>query len=88
LAYVAFTGDRKPRVFTCLVRGGTKSIIVKPDGTEVSLPSDAQLFENVDGEYKESPGRVSKDELEDFLKSRPDEYTIKALLDFAAARRR
>ncbi|HVX15712.1 MAG TPA: hypothetical protein VHC22_31285 [Pirellulales bacterium] len=58
----------------------------KPDGTKIDLPeSDRQLYEFIDGEYREFDEKVSLRQLADFLRSQPDSLSIDALLSFAAA---
>lgn len=59
------------------------AILEMPDGAEVTLNSDCQLFECLDGRFRGSPGQVTKTQLDAFVRSNPAEYTIDALLEFA-----
>jgi hypothetical protein len=72
-------------------KGGTDSVgyatLKRPDGTEVQLPTSNQLFEDIDGQYKESPGDVTLAEFDAFRASRPDSYTIESLLSFVQKHR-
>lgn len=63
-------------------RGVNEGWLLKPDGTKAQLPTDAQLHEVIGGKYREREGRVTKDQLNAFLDSKPKEYTIDALLRF------
>jgi hypothetical protein len=88
LAVVAFAGTSEHKAFEGLVTFGTReSWLTKPDGTKIRLPSDVQLYESIDGAYQDSKEHVEGREFEAFLKSKPKEYTIKALLEFAKTRR-
>jgi hypothetical protein len=49
--------------------------------------ADYQLFESVDGKFRKSKGDVIHDEIKAFIKSKPDSYTIDALLTFVKKRR-
>jgi hypothetical protein len=60
--------------------------ITKPNGQRITLPSDNQLFECIDGKYRESQGKVDRKVFEAFMESNPQEYTINALLAFARAK--
>lgn len=58
---------------------------VRPDGTWVTMPNRTQLYEIVDGKYKECDRRVTFAQLQNFLASNPDAYTIDRLLQFVDA---
>ena len=68
--------------------GSHRSYVTKPDGKMVYLPSDVQLFECIDGKYFQSNEKISKEVFEEFLESKPMEYTIQALLTFKEKRGR
>jgi hypothetical protein len=88
LAVVAFAGTSEDKAFEGLVVFGTdESWVTKPDGMKIKLPSDVQLYENIDGAYQESKEHVEGREFEAFLKSKPKQYTIKALLAFVKTQR-
>jgi hypothetical protein len=87
LDFVAFTGKPKDALDDVLdglvSMGSHDSSLTKPDGTEITLPSSAQLYELVDGNYRESKARVSKKEFQLFMASNAQQYTIDSLLAFA-----
>jgi hypothetical protein len=56
--------------------------LCKPDGTDVDLPNEVQLYECIDGKYRESRERVEKREFDAWLASNPGEYSIGALLEY------
>jgi hypothetical protein len=60
----------------------------KPDGSVIPLPADNQLHEIIDGEYRTSGTRVTREQFEAFLDSNPDRYTIETLLSFVEERGR
>ena len=47
-----------------------------------AFPKRGQLFENVDGKYKDSNRRVTAEELDAFFASGPEAFTIDLLLTF------
>lgn len=89
VGYIAFTARKKPQKVSAIVTmtsdsmGSHKAYLTKPNGEIITLPSDKQLFECIDGRYAESEEKVDKEVFEAFLASKPKEYTIKALLAFA-----
>ncbi len=63
--------------------GNEKRMVFEaPDGKEIDLPNETQLYEIVDGKFRSSPERVTKEQLDAFLASNPKRYTIDALLAF------
>ena len=54
--------------------------LTKPDGTIIRLPIAHQLIQIVDGEYSTSAYRVTRSELDLFLKSSPGSYTTDELI--------
>jgi hypothetical protein len=64
--------------------GRTMVTITRPGGATVKLPGGIKLVEIIDGQYKESSERVSLQDFDAFLESRPEAYTIDNLLKFAA----
>ncbi len=82
LAYVIFIGrpiaEEGGAVFGDL-RGPSGSWEQRGD---TSFPKRGQLFENVDGKYRDSDRVVTAKELEAFMSSRPDAFTIDGLLAF------
>lgn len=54
-----------------------------PDGSEIHLPSDTQLYEIVDGELRTREERVTKAEFDDFLNSDPTDWSLDALVKHA-----
>ena len=60
--------------------------VTRPDGSILKLPANVKLVEIIDGQYKESSERVSLQDFEAFLESKPDVYTIDNLLRFADTR--
>jgi hypothetical protein len=63
-------------------QGKNEGWLLKPDGTKVQLPTNAQLHEVINGAYRERDGRVTAEQLKAFLASRPKQYTVDALLGF------
>ena len=57
--------------------------LIAPDGRELPLPSGAQLYEVVDGELRSRDERVTLEELQDYLASNPDEWSLDALVQHA-----
>ena len=57
--------------------------LVSPDGKPIPLSSGPQLYEIVDGELRSRDERVTLDELQDFLHSNPDEWSLEALIRHA-----
>lgn len=88
LAFVVFTGERSGRFGNRVdAVSNREAALRKPDGSSVRLPASNQLFEVIDGEFRESPERVTREEFEAFMASSPAEYTIDDLLRFAKSRR-
>ncbi len=93
LAYVSIVGQRLPTeevtgIVSGKVSGNRRDFHVRrPDGSEVAVPGKVQLFELIDGQYSEGTQRVSLEEFTAFTKSKPDEYSIAALVHFAEGRR-
>ena len=94
LAYVSIVGQRLPRekvsgLVTGAISGSRRDFYVhRPDGSKVAVPGAVQLFELIDGHYKQSTKSVSLAEFTAFMESRPGEYSIAALVHFAENRRR
>lgn len=90
LDYVVFTGSREDGAMKVThpepvagFRGRTRVwTLERLDGTSLMFPGKVQLVEIVDGRYRESDQRISFRQLEAFLKSGPDSYTIDTLLQF------
>jgi hypothetical protein len=93
LAYVSIVGQRVPAGTVTGIVSGTVSgsrrdyYVHRPDGSKIPVPGRIQLFELIDGRYSESTQRVSLAEFTAFRESRPDEYSIAALVRFAEDRR-
>lgn len=64
---------------------GEEARLKTPDGKVIKLPNETQLYEIVDGKFRTSPRRVTKEQLEEFLRSNPDRHTIDTLLSFVDA---
>jgi hypothetical protein len=81
LAYVAFASNSSPadRVRGLVSQEGSGYWLTKPDGTKIRLPAENLLFESIDGRYRESKDPVTKEQLEAFIESAPEEYSIDAL---------
>lgn len=94
LAYVCIVGQRLPvGSVTGIVSGGVSGdkrdfYVCRPDGSKVAVPGKIQLFELIDGQYRESTERVSLGEFKAFEASLPEEYSIDAVVRFAQDRRR
>jgi len=85
LDFVVFAGSRKGGPLTLAHPRPVRKfgwISEKPDRTIITFPGKVQLVEIIDGEYRESDQRVSSSQLEAFLNSSPDSYTIDTLLQF------
>jgi hypothetical protein len=82
LAYVVFA--RAEGYLSHPIRRGRpgEAYLEKPDGTRILLPGEHQLYEVSNGILRSSDRRVSREELEAFLDSHPEEYTLDALLEF------
>ena len=90
LVYAVLIWERRPALHSVpgpVTQGSEESWLKKPDGTRVRLPTATQLYEYLEGEFRESNERVTKEELEAFLDARPGECTVEALLAFAKSRR-
>ncbi len=88
LLYVVFSNasDEFPLPMRFESSSGNKKTawLFKPDGTETKLPEPGrQLYEFCDGGYRESNERVSMRQFKDFVRSKPEAYSIDALLEFA-----
>jgi hypothetical protein len=83
LMYIAVTGEKKPNNgFPALVVMGSRSTYLrKPNGEKITLPTTIQLFECINGHYREIRGRVTTRELQHFFQSNPTDYSIQALLE-------
>jgi hypothetical protein len=83
LAFVLFEQGTPPGGHRILTKpdgqGKNEGWLLKPDGARLQLPTRVQLYE-IDGQCREREGRVSLDQLKAFLASKPDRYTIDALL--------
>jgi len=92
LAYVCFVGSRFPvdSVTGIVAASGRRGeyFVHRPDGSKVAIPGKHQLFELIDGRYRESTQKVSSAEFEAFTASRRAEYSIDALVRFAESLRR
>ena len=92
LAFVVFESGPgsdaglKSSVKTTVDSQRTTAELIRPDGTTVRLPTATPLMEITDGHYTESNRRVSLQELQAFLASQPDAYTIEKLLQFVDGR--
>ena len=56
--------------------------LLRPDGTKTKLPADRQLFELIDGQWRESDRRVTLNEWNGFLDSDPQRISIGAFLSW------
>lgn len=86
LAYAVLQSRALPArggIHGLVTQGTDKAILTKPDGTSVRLPSDVQLYECIDGVFRESDKKVTKDQMKAFIASEPEIYSIDALLKFA-----
>ncbi len=92
LAYVSIVGERHPAasvkgiVSGSVLRGRRDYYVHRPDGSKVAVPGNIQLFELIDGRYRESTQRVSLAEFTAFKETSPEEYSIAALVRFAEDR--
>ena len=88
LEYIAFSGEKKPKKPTGMVitHSSEEDTILECDEITMKV-ADYQLFESVDGKFRKSKGDVIHDEIKAFIKSKPDSYTIDALLTFVKKRR-
>ena len=84
-------GQRRVVSRTVSHKEGTKEIIDKQEGwlidsaggtKMIQLPTKMQLYEIQSGRIVTSEERVTLSQIEQFLESHPEEYSIKALLDF------
>jgi hypothetical protein len=87
LVYAVFAGGKGevPSHVTVKLSGryNHSAVLTKPDGMEIRLDGKKQLFEIVDGKYRDSDERVTLNQFNAFMKSNPEEYTIEQLLEFA-----
>ena len=85
LAYVVFEeeeGTLKSKVQGSYDRHHREVKFNKPDGEIVHLPNAIQLYEFIDGQFGQSPVRVTRADFEAFMDSSPDQYSIDSLLKF------
>ncbi len=85
LAYVVFEeeeGTLKSKVHVPYSRLHREVNFNKPDGEIVHLPNAIQLYEFIDGQFRQSQVRVTRAEFEAFMDSSPDQYSIDSLLKF------
>ena len=84
-------GQRRVVSRTVSHKEGVKEVIDKQEGwlidgsigtTMIQLPTKTQLYEIQNGKIATSEERVTLDSMEQFLQSNPEEYSIRALLDF------
>ena len=95
--------DPTDKSFTCPVvagtgstfGGGLKTPVSKttaelnlPGGKTVPLPLRPQLIEVANGKVRAGARRVTKDEIDAFLKSKPDDYSLDSFLRFVDDRRK
>lgn len=65
-------------------RGARGCRLSKPGGIESDLPeAGRQLYEFIDGKYRESDERVTMRQFVGFIRSKPEVYSIDGLLSFA-----
>lgn len=84
LDYVAFHDTRDLWVAVHHGPGGIGGAYLhKPDGTDVELPNEVQLYEHIDSKYRESRERIEKRQFDAWLASNPGNYSIDALLEYA-----
>jgi hypothetical protein len=89
LVYAVFAGHLKrqgvvqPMKFLFSGDDRLSPVFIKPDGVEVPLTGTKQLFEIVDGQYRDSDERVTLDQFNALMDSNPDEYGIEQLMEFA-----
>jgi hypothetical protein len=57
--------------------------LTTPDGNEISLNGNQQLFEILDGQFKASDSRITFDQLSAFIGNNRDSYDLESLLQFA-----
>jgi hypothetical protein len=92
LSYVVFleaSDERKIRyaVQSDIVNDRVRTVLETPDGRCIRLPNRTQLYEIVDGKFRTSAERVTREEFDAFMRSSPKACTIDALLQFARSRR-
>lgn len=84
-------GQRRVVSRTVSHQQGEKTIIDKQEGWLIDgtygtkmmqLPTDIQLYEVLDRKLVTSNERVTLAQLENFVESQPEEYTIRALLEY------
>lgn len=88
LAYVVFEeaeGTLKSKVQESYSRHHRDVKFKKPDGRIVHLPNAIQLYEFIDGQFRQSPVRVTRAEFEAFMDSDPERYCNDSLLAFVQA---
>lgn len=59
-----------------------RAVLVRPDGSNVPLPTEHQLFEMVNNHLVQAKGDVTLEELDAFLGADRADYTIAVLRDF------
>ena len=63
-------------------------VLKKPDGQMVDILATGQLFEVIDGQYRQSTERITLNEWNTFQNSAPEHWGIQSLLEFVEALRR
>ena len=84
LKYAAFTGAKKPERPKGIVSSWStgEETLEEPNGNTAKLPTSDQLYESLDGKFRKSKGDVTTGEIEAFIESNPNSFTIDALLTF------
>lgn len=85
IGYLALTITKKEKrelqgMVTVEING---PYITTPDGAIIKLPGPDQLFENIDGKFSSAKLELSEQTLKEFLESKPEEYSIRKIIEFA-----
>lgn len=85
LAWVVFNHSDGPQVCSSVQGSETEPVLGLPDGRKLPLPNRIQLYEVINGVYRESAVRVTRRQFEAFMASNPKDCAIDSLISFSKA---